>query len=336
MPRPHGNERRKHMAKHAKHAKQASDIETEETIIEVEPTDVQPGEPDDALEVIDGPSLAMGQSPDFVAPAADMHKRKSRRMRIALIIVSVVLVALIGALIYFAFTLINEANDVAYQTASRSDAQTESPAALASDAQDASGQDHGDVPALASLLGKTTDDAVAEVGRGATITSEKDITEETGEGDDKKTEVVGTSVTVALADETTDNSGNTPTLYLDCDKDGAITRVGYSTSVSSLNYADMSFADIVQEGHIIENLLTDAGLPTDDGSIEMPAVEEYRTYADDGTTIVQEAYTFSGTSTATDGSEHDWTCRLSYDYSAANVSGNLADTIKLVQLYINA
>ena len=139
-----------------------------------------------------------------------MHKRKSRRMRIALIIVSVVLVALIGALIYFAFTLINEASDVAYQTASRSDAQTESPAALASDAQDASGQDHGDVPALASLLGKTTDDAVAEVGRGATITSEKDITEETGEGDDKKTEVVGTSVTVALADETTDNSGNNP------------------------------------------------------------------------------------------------------------------------------
>lgn len=327
------------MAKHAKHAKQASDFENEEPI-EVEPTDAQLdgqiGEQDDVLEVIDAPSIATGQSPDFVAPAADMHRRKSRRMRIALIIVSVVLVALIGALIYFAFTLVNEASDVAYQTASRSDAQAESPAALASDAQDDSGQDHGDVPALAGLLGKTVDDAVAEVGRGATVTSEKDIKEETGKGDKKKTEVVGKSVTVALADETTDNSGNTPTLYLDCDKDGAITRVGYSTSVASLNYGDMSFADIVQEGHIIENLLTDAGLPTDDGAVKMPAAEDYRTYAEDGTTIVQEAYSFSGTSKATDGSDHEWTCRLSYDYSAANVSGNLADTIKLVQLYINA
>ena len=331
------------MAKHAKHAKQASDFENEEPI-EVEPTDAQLdgqadgqiGEQDDVLEVIDAPSIATGQSPDFVAPAADMHRRKSRRMRIALIIVSVVLMALIGALIYFAFTLVNEASDVAYQTASRSDAQAESPAALASDAQDDSGQDHGDVPALAGLLGKTVDDAVAEVGSGATVTSEKDIKEETGKGDKKKAEVVGKSVTVALADETTDNSGNTPTLYLDCDKDGAITRVGYSTSVASLNYGDMSFADIVQEGHIIENLLTDAGLPTDDGAVKMPAAEDYRTYAEDSTTIVQEAYSFSGTSKATDGSDHEWTCRLSYDYSAANVSGNLADTIKLVQLYINA
>lgn len=323
------------MAKHAKHAKQTSDIEGMEPI-EVEVADAQLDGQENIDQGVDPLNLATGQSPDFVAPAADMHKRKSRRMRIVLIVVSIVLVALIGALIYFAFTLVNEASDVAYQTASRSDATTESPAALASDAQDDSGQQHGDVPALTSLFGKTVDDAVAEVGRGATVTSEKDIKEETGKGDDKKTEVVGKSVTVALADETTDNSGNTPTLYLDCDKDGAIMRVGYSTSVASLNYADMSFADIVQEGNIVENLLTDAGLPTDDGAVEMPAAEDYRTYADDGTTIVQEAFGFSGTSTATDGSEHEWTCRLSYDYSAANVSGNLADTIKLVQLYINA
>ncbi len=321
------------MAKHAKHAKQASDA-TEDAVIEVSAEQASSeGGVQDAPDG-DVPDHATGQSPDFVAPVANIHKRKSRRMRIVLIVVSVVLVLLLAALVYFAFTLVNEANSVAYQTASRE--SSDAPSSLASDAQDDENVVHGDVPALSGLLGKTTDDAIAEVGRGATITSQKDITEETGKGDKKKTQVVGTSVTVALADETTDNSGNTPTLYFDCDKDGVITRVGYSTSVASLNYGDMSFADIVQNGHIVENLLSDAGLPTDDGAVTLPATDDYRTYADDGTTIVQEAYTFSGTSNATDGSSHKWSCRLSYDYSAANVSGNLADTIKLVQLYINA
>ena len=322
------------MAKHAKHAKQASDIiESEPISARSETASADFGAPEDTGAMPAG--LATGQSPDFVAPAADMHRRKSRRMRIVLIVVSIVLVLLLAALAYFAFTLVNEASNVAYQTASRSDS-VEQPAGVASDAKDSDSVEHGDVPALTTLLGKTVDEAVAEVGRGATVTSEKDITEETGEGDDKKTEVVGKSVTVSLADETTDNSGNTPTLYLDCNTDGAITRVGYSTSVASLKYGDMSFADIVQNGHIVENLLTDAGLPTDAGTVALPAATDYRTYADDGTTIVQEVYSFEGTSTATDGSQHAWTCRLSYDYSAANVSGNLADTIKLVQLYINA
>lgn len=320
------------MAKHAKHAK--GPIDAERTVGEDSPIEATVS--DSSLDGSGGANSfeATGNSPDFVAPAANIHKRKSRRTRIMLTVVLVVLLALAVALAYYATQLFTEANDAAQQTAARSDS-SETPSSLASDSSEDDSQRHGNVPNLTGLLGLTVDDAVAQVGHGATKTSENDITEETGKGDDKKTEVVGKSVTVSLADETTDNSGNAPTLYLECDKKGAIVRVGYSTSVASLNYDDMSFADIVQSGNIVENLLSDAGLPTEDGTVELPAAEDYRTYADDGTTIVQEAYTFSGTSKATDGAEHKWSCRLTYDYSAANVSGNLADTIKRIQLYID-
>lgn len=322
------------MAKHAKHSKQASEIEEEMTPIDVVVTDSSL-DGADGLPVADSLEAATGQSPDFVKPAANVHKHKSRRTRIMLTVALVVLLMLAAALVYYASRLFIEANDAAQESAMRSDS-VEAPAALASDAKDDEGVKHGDVPVLTGLFGLTADEAIGQVGRGATITSEKDITEETGEGDDKKVEVIGKSITVSLADVATDNSGNAPTLYLECDKDGAITRVGYSTSVSSLGYGNMSFADIVQSGHIVENILSDAGLPTDAGTVEVPAAEDYRTYAEDGVTIVQESYQFSGTANATDGSECSWNCRLTYDYSAANVSGNLADTIKRVQLYVGA
>ena len=56
----------------------------------------------------------------------------------------------------------------------------------------------------------------------------------------------------------------------------------------------------------------------------------------DGTDVVdKEMYTFEVTGEA-DGASYAWSCKLSYDYSAANVSGNLADTIRQVYLYVKS
>ncbi|MFR5000591.1 MAG: histone-lysine N-methyltransferase, partial [Slackia sp.] len=111
---------------------------------------------------------------------------------------------------------------------------------------------------------------------------------------------------------------------------------GYSASVGSLGYGDVSFVDAVTSEHLVENLVDAAGMEIEEGSIEMPAVEDYRTYADDGKTIAQELYTFGGEASGSDGSSYAWSCKLSYDYSAANVSGNLADTIRQVYVYVKA
>lgn len=37
-----------------------------------------------------------------------------------------------------------------------------------------------------------------------------------------------------------------------------------------------------------------------------------------------------------DGTPHEWSAVLSYDYSTANTSGNMADTIRIIYVYINA
>lgn len=305
----------------AKHAKRESDLNEEEL--------------NDSMEGVDegaaseGQGLGFGKKDDRDEISA--HHVKSRRMRTALIVVSVALVLLMAALGYFAWMLIGEARDAAYQSTVQS-SQNSKDSASTLDAGSTS-TDRKETPELVGLIGKTEDEAVALIGRGATETSSSEITEETGEGDEKTTEVVGRNVTLALTDETSDSKGNTPSVYLTLDKDGVITEAGYSASVGSLGYGEVSFVDAVQTEHLVENLVTMAGVPIEEGIVEMPSSDSYRSYADDGKTIAQEVYTFEGTGEA-DGASYAWSCKLSYDYSAANVSGNLADTIRQVYLYV--
>ena len=307
----------------AKHAKRESDLNEEELNDSMEGADKGASSEDQGL--------GFGKKDD--REEMPVHHVKSRRMRTALIVVSVALVLLMAALGYFAWMLIGEARDVAYQSTIQS-SQNSKDSASTLDAGSTSA-DHKETPELVGLIGKTEDEAVALIGRGATETSSSEITEETGEGDEKTTEVVGRNVTLALTDETSDSKGNTPSVYLTLDKEGVITEAGYSASVGSLGYGEVSFVDAVQTEHLVENLVSMAGVPTEEGAVEMPSPESYRSYADDGKTIAQEMYTFEGTGEA-DGASYAWSCKLSYDYSAANVSGNLADTIRQVYLYVKS
>ena len=90
----------------AKHAKRESDLNEEEL--------------NDSMEGVDegaaseGQGLGFGKKDDRDEISA--HHVKSRRMRTALIVVSVALVLLMAALGYFAWMLIGEARDVAYQS----------------------------------------------------------------------------------------------------------------------------------------------------------------------------------------------------------------------------
>lgn len=333
----------------AKHAKHASDVKSDELSSEFDENasadfladDIEPdneravfgAHSAEALEVVPVTSEAAGNNAPEAVVNIPAHQKKSRRMRVVLLVVSVILVLLMAALAYFAFMLVNEARDVATKTAAQSSQVADGEGTLS---ESRSAVSHVSAPMLVGLLGMTQDEAVAQLGNGATVASSKEITEETGEGDDKKTEVVGASVTIALTDESTDAGGNTPSVYLTLDKDGKITEAGYSTSVKALGYGDVSFASLVSDDHVVENTLEDAGVYVDEGSVTMPENEsDYRTKTEDGV-ITLEQYTFSGEGAATDGVAHAWSLRLSYDYSAANVSNNLADTIKTIYVSIKA
>ena len=55
----------------------------------------------------------------------------------------------------------------------------------------------------------------------------------------------------------------------------------------------------------------------------------------DGTTSTKEYCSFNG-EVDIDGAPHAWSAVLSYDYSMANASDNLADTVRTIFIYVNS
>ena len=255
------------------------------------------------------------------------QQRKSRRQRILLIIVVILLIALIGALGCFMWMWFQESQNLAtQQTLQQSDQEVE--ALQQNEAQDASTvtAKTTEVPDLSQLIGMTEDEAIAALKRGATVSSERQVNEEGNP--------VKRSLTVALTDEPADSRLGTPTVYLGLDEDDVIVMSGYSAAMSALGFGTLSFADAVKNENIVEKTLGEAGIQVEAGTVELPEDKaDYSTYASDGTTLVQERCSFSGV-VELDGTEYDWSAVLIYDYKLANASGNLADTIRQIYIYL--
>lgn len=266
------------------------------------------------------------QCKDNVPP----YQRKSRRMRRILIAVIVLLVLLLGALGFFAWQWFNQSQLVAAQQA-QEQKSVQDVDALAKDGTsdaDTATTKTTDVPDLVALLGRTQEEAVAALQRGATVTSTREVNEEGNP--------IKTSVTVALSGEPSDTRSGTPTVYLGLGEDGAIVQAGYSAATASLGYGSLSFVDAVENDRIIEKTLQEAGIAVSENTVELPEDRSgYSTYASDGTTLVKESCSFNGTADI-DGAAHEWSSVLLYDYTTANASGNLADTIRTIYVYINA
>lgn len=273
-------------------------------------------------------------SAPHAAPAAydgpGEYQHKARRMRKVLVAVAALLVVLLLALGYLTYRLAGESATLATQQTQERSGSQEADSFDQADTNDATStvSKETDVAPLASLLGMTRDEAVAAVGHGAQTTSEESVDEE---GSDVKSRVE-----LTLADEPADARSGTPKVYLSLDEEGRVVRSGYSAATASLGYGALSFADAVSSEHIVEKALREAGLSVDDGAAVLPADKaEYSTYASDGATLLKEACDFEGTGSA-GGAEHSWEAVLLYDYVAANSSGNLNDTVRVLYLYIDA
>lgn len=258
------------------------------------------------------------------------YQRKSRRMRRVLIAIVVLLILLIGALGYFTFRLLGESQTLASQQTQEQQSSAEVGSINKDETKDAASTatKKTEVPDLAAVLGMTKDEAIAALKHGATETSSKEVSEEGNP--------VKTNVTIALTDEPADTRSGTPSVYLGLDEDGKIVQAGYSAATAALGYGSLSFVDAVKNEHIVEKTLAEAGIAVPEGTVELPADKTaYSTYDTDGTTLVKESCSFSGTVDLA-GAAHEWSAVLLYDYKTANASGNLADTIRIIYVYINA
>ena len=256
------------------------------------------------------------------------HQRKSRRQRRVLVFVLIVLIALLGAMAYWAYQAVTTISDINVQqgTSATTDVLQSSNNSSGSDAS-SSNTKVTDVPDLVSLLGLSQADAIAKLGDGAVVSSMPTSEEEGSQA---------ANVTIMLTNEPSDSvSHSTPTVYLTISDEGFVTRSGYTAATASLGYGDLSFSDAVSNEHVIEKTLNEAGLNVADGSVTLPDASQYTTYATDGTTRVFEKCSFDGTSTV-GSATYNWSSVLSYDYTAANASGNLADTVRQITIYISA
>lgn len=263
------------------------------------------------------------------APEKELTPRmkKSKRTRKVLIVLLVLLLIVVGALGYFAFkTISNSQHEAAQQT---QDTTTESSSASSieqtNDAKESLTR-LADVPNLATLLGMTQDEAIASIGHGALVTSNREVSEEGNP--------IKTSLNIALTEESADSKTGTPTVYLGLGEDGRVRQAGYSASASALGFGSHSFATAVREDHVVEGTLAKAGVNIPAGSAVLPEdIMAYTTYASDGKTAKSERSSFEG-DVEVNGIPCTWSAVLSYDYTTANVTGNLNDTVRIIYVYI--
>ena len=252
-------------------------------------------------------------------------QRKSRRTRTVLIVLIVVIVlAIAGVVGGVAFTSMQAdraATDQAQTTGAQgSDIEVGNTGA---DGSAVVADDGAEVPNLSALFGLTVDEATSALGNGAEVAATSDTGEEGA--------LVVHVATIELPDYGEDTATGTPTVYLGVDADGIVVEAAFSAGLSQLGYASMSFADAVKAGNVIENSLTEAGLVPDAASIVLPDdAHAYTTYADDGATVREERYSFTGTASIADagGPGLAWTVTLEYDYPA---SAGGADTSSVVR-----
>lgn len=257
------------------------------------------------------------------------YVKRSRRMRKILLAVIIVLVALVvvgGVLVVMLF---DTANNAATQQAQSTVSEVE---AIEGDdgTKDASTatSKRTTVPDLISILGLTQQEAIDRLQHGAQVTGITEVNEE----DDP----VKQQIDVALTDEPADSRSGTPSVYLDLNEEGRVIRAGYSVATSAIGYGSLSFTDAVNNEGMIEKTVEEAGLVVTGQGSKLPEDKmSYSSYAGDGTTLTREYYEFTGTGTA-NGATYDWQSSLSYDYSMANATGNLADTIRTIYVYIQA
>ncbi|MDO4182235.1 MAG: histone-lysine N-methyltransferase [Coriobacteriia bacterium] len=247
------------------------------------------------------------------------YLRKSRHMRAVFLLVASVAVLLVALLVSLGLQYA-KANQLSLQ-AQVPQTQTSS-TTVSTNTNNSAPQQSVFAPDLASFVGATFDDVMAVLQHGATVTRTQ-TTYRQG--------VEATLITIVLTGEPADSLAGTPTVYLLVDTDFVVLEAGYKAGMAYLGYGNLSFVDAVENAHVVENTLTEAGLPVPAGTVTVPANKaDYASYGLDGITLAFESYEFTGEENG-----FSWRCSVDYDYTQANATGNLANTVRVITVYVS-
>ena len=264
------------------------------------------------------------------APTAEdsPRMRRSQRMRRSLIVLIALLLVGLCALGFFMYRTFTESQEQAVQqTQEQTASSKDSISAAAADDAAAVTAKQADVPDLSAIMGKTQDEAITILKRGAQVTATQPVADEES--------VIKSNVTVSLTSEPADSrTASTPTVYLGLNADGVVVQAGYSASASALGFGTLSFADAVTNERVIEKTLQKIGVGVPNEVVTLPEnKDDYSSYASDGTTVVKERCSFEGTATV-NAVPCTWSAVLSYDYTTQILTGNLNDTVRVIYVYV--
>lgn len=260
-------------------------------------------------------------------PETARRMQQSHRKRRLLVVIIVLLVLALCALVFFVFRTVSQSQEeAAHQAQEQIEAPKDNVTKSAGDDAAKTVVQQTNVPTLTTLFGKTSDEAVAELARGAIVTN--------NQANKEKKSSIKTNITISLADEPSDSKTGTPLVYLGLDKDGKTIQAGYSAAASALGFGSLSFADAVNNEHVIEQTLRKVGVAVDDGVATLPEdSSKYVTYGKDGKTVVKERCSFEGEADV-NGTPCTWSAVLSYDYTTQTITGNLSDTVRIIYVYV--
>lgn len=245
-----------------------------------------------------------------------VHYRSRLKARIALVCI---VIAVLLAVVCVSLVLINQVSErQSYAHAAQDDA------ALLEEEENSTEVTRATYPIvnLVDLMGMTQDQTINALGHGATVerTSSLDAMGYAKE------------VTIALADERASVYAGTPTVVVWLNSQGQVQSASYQAPTSLLGYGSLSFISAIEDEDIVDYVLSSVGLTSFDTSqLALPDKSQYSTYESDRKTLASEEYTFSGQGSAAD-QAYTWSVMLTYDYTQANETGNLANTIKQVHV----
>lgn len=246
--------------------------------------------------------------------------RASKRIRVAFVGAVIVLIVMMVAAIILIASLVDAIQNPTVKTSAQDDA-----ALLLEETKDTqTTRASSEAVNLVSLIGLSQQEAIEEIGRGAVVVAEEHI-------DDlglKK------ELSLSLTDEKGTELSGTPSASIKLDSFDKVGAATYSTPLDALGFESISFIDAVYKYKVVDKVLSSVGLTNyDSSSLVLPDRKEYSTYESDQKTLKAETYTFSGTSSQSEGT-FSWTATLHYDYAQANKTSNLANTVRKITVSI--
>lgn len=174
------------------------------------------------------------------------------------------------------------------------------------------------IPNLVEQLGKTVDQAVNDIGNGATVVSS--TSEQT---------------VINLNNESGNEKAGTPNIVAYTNRSHKITKISFTCNALLLGYGNTSFVDMINNEHIVEKSFTEGGLGIPEGKVTAPSDRmSYTTFDSNGTTVVMENCDFNGYQWQK-GRSYKWSANLNFDYRIANEKGDWSETIRLITLIIS-